>query len=445
MPVFTKHGCNTGKCHGSASRQGRLPAVAVRLRPRRRLLPPHPRDRRPARQPRRRPRSACSSKKATGKVPHTGGKLFEPGTRTTSSLAPLAGGRRPERPGRHARSRSASRCSRARSCSPRKGEAQRVVVRAKYSDGTDRDVTRFAVFVGNNDAAATVGEDGVVTGDRARRGVRPRPVRQVHRRARAVIVRPGTPFTVARRRRRSTTSTRSSTPSSNKLHVVPSDVCSDEAFLRRVYLDLIGLLPTPAERERFLADTDPKKREKLIDTLLARDGVPRHVGDEVGRAAPDPHGQRPQPEGPAALRQVAPRHASAPGRRSTRSSANCCPRPAGPSRTRRSTTSRPRPRPQLLAENIAQVFLGTRIQCAQCHNHPFDRWTMDDYYGFAAFFARSGTSTAQDPRELTVYQRGGRRDAAPGRRPAGEAEVPRRRRARDRSRARTTGRPSPTG
>ena len=59
--------------------------------------------------------------------------------------------------------------------------------------------------------------------------------------------------------------------------------------------------------------------------------------------------------------------------------------------------------PQLMAENVAQVFLGTRIQCAQCHNHPFDRWTMDDYYGFAAFFGQVGYKAAQDPRELTVY------------------------------------------
>ena len=59
--------------------------------------------------------------------------------------------------------------------------------------------------------------------------------------------------------------------------------------------------------------------------------------------------------------------------------------------------------PQLLAENVAQVFLGTRIQCAQCHNHPFDRWTMDDYYGFASFFSQVGYKQAEDPRELTIY------------------------------------------
>jgi hypothetical protein len=59
--------------------------------------------------------------------------------------------------------------------------------------------------------------------------------------------------------------------------------------------------------------------------------------------------------------------------------------------------------PQQIAENVAQVFLGTRIQCAQCHNHPFDRWTMDDYYGFASFFSQIGYKQAQDPRELMVF------------------------------------------
>ncbi|MCA9091713.1 MAG: DUF1549 domain-containing protein, partial [Planctomycetaceae bacterium] len=60
-----------------------------------------------------------------------------------------------------------------------------------------------------------------------------------------------------------------------------------------------------------------------------------------------------------------------------------------------------------LAENTAQVFMGTRIQCAQCHNHPFDRWTMDDYFGFASFFAQVKRKPAEDPRERIVFDGGG--------------------------------------
>src|SRR5207302_3514446 len=59
------------------------------------------------------------------------------------------------------------------------------------------------------------------------------------------------------------------------------------------------------------------------------------------------------------------------------------------------------------AENVAQVFMGMRVQCSQCHNHPFDRWTMNDYYGFAAFFAQIGRKAADDPRELIIFNSGG--------------------------------------
>src|SRR5207247_2342473 len=58
-----------------------------------------------------------------------------------------------------------------------------------------------------------------------------------------------------------------------------------------------------------------------------------------------------------------------------------------------------------VSENVAQVFMGMRIQCSQCHNHPFDRWTMNDYYGFAAFFAQVGRKPGDDPRETIIFDR----------------------------------------
>ena len=69
--------------------------------------------------------------------------------------------------------------------------------------------------------------------------------------------------------------------------------------------------------------------------------------------------------------------------------------------------------PLKLAEDTAQVFMGMRIQCAQCHNHPFDRWTMNDYYGFAAFFSQIGRKQAEDPRERIVFSSGGGEVANP--------------------------------
>src|SRR5262249_49706326 len=142
-----------------------------------------------------------------------------------------------------------------------KGQTQRLVVRAKYSDGTDRDVSRFSVYVGNNDSVATVSPEGFVTGTGPGEAFVLARVDEFTEGG-SVIVRAGLPVTAP------------NTPDFNsldahvhaklnRLHIKPNDVCSDEVFLRRAFVDLIGLLPTPAEREKFLADADPKKREKL--------------------------------------------------------------------------------------------------------------------------------------------------------------------------------------
>jgi hypothetical protein len=281
-----------------------------------------------------------------------------------------------------------------------KGDTHRVVVRAKYSDGTDRDVTRFAVFVGNNDGAATVAADGTLTGagpgeafvlarfDEFTSGV-------------AVIVRPGTPFAAP------------PTPAFNyidtlvhaklnKLHLAPAEVCTDEVFLRRVYLDLIGLLPTPAERAKFLADAGPKKRERLVDALLKRDEF-RDIW--VMKWAERLQIRRVNGISPKGLRLYDRwlRDRVRAGATLDRIVAELLPAAGGTFESPATNYYQTETSPQLLAENVAQVFLGTRIQCAQCHNHPFDRWTMNDYYGFAAFFSQLGYKNAQDPRELTVY------------------------------------------
>ena len=79
-----------------------------------------------------------------------------------------------------------------------------------------------------------------------------------------------------------------------------------------------------------------------------------------------------------------------------------------------------------ISENVAQVFMGMRIQCAQCHNHPFDRWTMDDYYGFAAFFSQIGRKPAEDPRETIVFNSGGGEVKHPVGGRSHAAEIPRR-------------------
>ncbi len=189
------------------------------------------------------------------------------------------------------------------------------------------------------------------------------------------------------------------------LQVLPSDLASDEVFLRRVYLDIVGLLPTIQQREAFLLDPSPTKRNELIDNLVGSKDflnlwimqlaellqVRRANGlSRKGLSLYDAWLRNQVHEGVRVnelIRQLIP------------ASGSTFENPAT-SYYQTETT------PQLLAENIAQAFLGTRIQCAQCHNHPFDRWTMDDYYGFAAFVSQVGYKQGKDAREVTVYDLG---------------------------------------
>ncbi|MBP3956001.1 DUF1553 domain-containing protein [Gemmata sp. G18] len=401
MPVLTKVGCNTGKCHGSASGKDGFRLGLFGYDPEgdhfritremggRRVNLATPDD-------------CLLINKSTGKVPHTGGKRIEPGSENYLLMLRWLEAGAPKDPKATAKPVSIEVFPK-RAVFATKGEAQRLVVRAKYDDGTDRDVTRFTVFVGNNDAAATVSDDGVITGTGPGEAFILARFDQFTEGS-AVIVRPGTEFTDPK------------TPvfnyidthvyaKLNKLHVVPSEVCTDEVFLRRVYIDLLGLLPTPAEREKFLADTDTKKREKLVDALLNRgefqdiwvmkwaEMLQIRTINGISQKGLQLYDKwlRDKIRGGATIDRVVRELLPAVGGTFENPAVNYF---------QTETT------PQLLAENVSQVFLGTRIQCAQCHNHPFDRWTMDDYYGFAAFFSQVGYKNAQDPRELTVFNAG---------------------------------------
>ena len=168
------------------------------------------------------------------------------------------------------------------------------------------------------------------------------------------------------------------------LKINPSEPSSDAVFLRRAYLDAIGRLPEPGEARAFLADPDPEKRAELVDRLVDRPefadfwalkwadllrneektmgdkGVwvfQRWLRDQIARDVP--------------LDEFARRLVTGQGSTWTEP-------PASFYRTNRD--------PMTAAETIGQVFLGVRLQCARCHNHPFDVWTQDDYYGLAAFF-----------------------------------------------------------
>jgi hypothetical protein len=173
------------------------------------------------------------------------------------------------------------------------------------------------------------------------------------------------------------------------LGIPPADLCGDADFIRRAYLDVCGILPSPAEVQSFLADPAPDKRARLIEHLLER---PEHADFWALKWADVLSNNRRAVQAKGAylyhqwirdhlanntpLDRVVRELLTADGSTFVNPAANYF---------RFDRKVRP---PEDLAQNTAQLFLGFRMSCARCHNHPFERWTQDDYYGLAAFFAR---------------------------------------------------------
>jgi hypothetical protein len=171
-----------------------------------------------------------------------------------------------------------------------------------------------------------------------------------------------------------------------QMSIPPSDLCSDAEFLRRAYLDVCGLLPTREVVERFLADKDPSKRAKLVDQLLER---PEFADFWALKWADVFRSNRKtiQLKGAASFQQWL--------RENVRNNVPFDAMVREMLTANGSTYGNPPANyyriakdPQSLAETTAQLFFGVRMQCAKCHNHPFERWTQDDYYSTAAWFAR---------------------------------------------------------
>ena len=317
-----------------------------------------------------------------------------------------------------------------------------MTVRARYSDGTDRDVTSLAVFLTNNDGSAAVSPDGLVTaGERGEAFVMARFATFTVG-SQFIVLPKGLKFAYPREPETSYID-KLVGDKLRKLRIAPSGICDDATFLRRAYLDIVGLTPTVEEYNQFMSSTDPAERSKLIDELLERKEFSEiwvnqwaellqirstitvsyksmflyynWLVERLSKNMP--------------MDQMVQELLSASGGTFKNPATNFY-----------QTTTETLP----LTENVAQVFMGMRIQCAQCHNHPFDRWTQDDYYSFAAFFAQIGRKGAEDYRETIVFNSGGGEVRAPGGRTGHGPQVPGRRGAR-RRRARTAGSCWPNG
>ena len=404
MPVFMKAGCNTGGCHGAArGKDGfRLSLFGydpdgdyfrlTRELPGRRINLAVPEE-------------SLLLEKGLNRVPHTGGQRFTPETELYRTLLEWVRlGAKADPPG----------IARVTGLDIYPAEAvlgtpqatQRFIVRAHYTDGTERDVTRQAVFLSNNDVSAAVAGDGVVTA--GKRG-------EAFILARFDNFAVGAPVLVIQNDPKFAWPTLVETnyidaavdAKLRKIRVLPSPRCDDATFLRRATLDLVGLLPGPEETRAFVADADPLKREKAVERLMAR---PEFVQIWVMKWAEMLQIRTEDNRFPykAALQYYTWLDEQfTKGEPLDRIVQNLLAARGGTFAHPEANFYRVETDMLKLTENVAQSMLGMRVQCAQCHNHPFDRWRMDDYYGFAAFFAQIGRKSGENQRETIIFNSGG--------------------------------------
>ena len=403
LPWLTRSGCNTGACHGAArgkdgfrlSLFGFDPAgdqarLTRELVGRRINLAA--------------PESSLLLEKGLGKVRHTGGKRFDKDSEAYATILAWI------RAGAPADPKSLPAVTEVRLYPPEAvlnvGAGQRLHLRALYSDGTDRDVTRLAVFLSSNGHSVGVDGEGRVTA--LRRG-------EAFIMARFGAFTVGLPVIVRDPAPAGEAFSLGEPPADNvidklinrklaRLRIRPSGICDDRTFLRRVTIDIVGRLPTIAELKSFLADSRPDKRDRIIDALLERKEFAQIQVLKLAERLQIRSTQRVSPKAVLGYHRWLERRIAdgVPFDAIVREllTATGGTFEAPPTNYYELETNQLK-----IAENVAQVFLGMRIQCAQCHNHPFDRWTQDDYYGFAAFFAQIGRKRGADPRERIVFNR----------------------------------------
>jgi hypothetical protein len=400
VPIMTRSGCNTGSCHGAArgkdgfmiSLFGYDPAgdykrITREIEMRRINLAV--------------PEESLLLTKATGRVPHTGGKLFDEQSIYYQMLLEWL------RSGAPADAAPPPKVASLEIYPPQaviegEGSAQRFIAMARYTDGATRDVTNLSAFLSNNDASADVDQQGVVTaGARGEAFIMARFETKTE--GRQVLVLPA--------------NLQYESPEVsgnyidqlvgmklNQLRILPSDLCTDEEFLRRATIDITGLLPTEDEYQQFVQDQAPDKRAALIERLLARKEFSEIWAMKFAQLLMI-----------KSTNQVSYKSAFLYNQWLTDRFVNHVPvdeivrelfqATGGTFQNPPTNFYQIEPDTLKRAENVAQVFMGIRTQCAQCHNHPLDRWTMNDYYGFAAFFCQTGSKNAEDYREKVIYDR----------------------------------------
>jgi hypothetical protein len=397
VPIFTKAGCNGGGCHGKSGGQNGFKLSLLGFEPTedyehlvkeargRRLFPAAP-------------EASLLLQKAAAIMPHGGGKRID---QASDDFKLIARWIRQGMPYGKTNDPTVSRIEvfPGQRTMQLQGE-QQLVVLAHYTDGAVEDVTGSALYEPNDKDMAKVSESGQVQlfqqpGDVAV---------MVRYQAKVAVFRATIPLGAPVEK----------VPLAKnfvdelvfaKLKTIgmpPSEICDDATFIRRAALDIAGRLPTAEETGKFLADTNADKRDRWIDQLLDSTEHAEYFANKWSALLRNKRTDGTHRRGTYGfynwIRDGI--YANKPYDQFVReilaSSGDMAHTPAVTwYRQVRETTTQ--------LEDTAQLFLGQRLQCAQCHHHPFEKWSQQDYYSFAAFFSQIGRKSSGQPGEDLVY------------------------------------------
>jgi hypothetical protein len=398
MAVLAKSGCSLGTCHGNQNGKGGL-KISLRGQDPQSDFVTLTRQLAGRRTNSLNPDDSLLLQKPSMQVPHEGGRRFMPESAEYQLLRDwIAAGM----PGDNDQTPQLLTLTVAPAMTTLHAPARtaELSATATFSDQSTKDVTALVVFE-SSDPSVHVSSGGVVQFEDSevsrQTSVTVRYLnQQTTARVEFVPDRPNFAFTAP-------------TPANaidervfsqlERMKINPSAICDDATFLRRVSLDLTGLLPTSQKAREFLASTESNKRSQLIDELLASSAyvdfqtlrwadllrVEDKTLDAKGVEAFS-HWIRESVAAEKPLNQFAAEIIAARGSTYTEA----------PSNFYRALRT-----PEERSESVAQVFLGVRLQCANCHNHPFDSWTQDDYYGWTNFFARVDYKIIENKRRDT--------------------------------------------
>jgi len=402
VPILTKEGCNAGACHAKAitgQRGFRLSVLGfepeedyehiVKEGKGRRVFPAAPEQ-------------SLLILKGAGVVPHAGGKKLEPASEAYQTLVRWIGEGM-----RYAADNE--RKLTAIDVEPKRKTmnvktAQQLKVTARYSDGSMRDVTRMALYEANDRSMAAVDEGGLVK------------TLDIPGNA-AVMVRYSGVVSVFSMSIPLGAPVGDMPPVKNfidelvfanlkRIGVPPSPVCDDATFLRRASLDIAGRLPTPEETKAFLDSREPDKRGRAIDALLNSPDYADYFANKWTALLKNKRDDRADISANFAFHAwmrdslLANTPYDQIVRQVLASTGTIVSNPpvAWYKRVKEPTAQ---------VEDVAQLFLGVRMQCAQCHHHPFERWSQAEYYNLAAFFTQVGRKPTMIAGEDLIFHKRG--------------------------------------